>query len=285
MPRIRTTSKHPEIVSINSLAALKNDKSNTLYQCQQRFGSLIRSLRGGRTQREFADSLSTFTPAGNSIKQTSIASYENAKALPSLDTFYALVKYTGITADELLNKIFLEEKNKNQSMEIDNDFNRVLSLINFLPLEKIFVLGKSCIERLYNSNFDDSFDSLDDNGQDESNKKKFIDVGSDELQKISLLLKASLKIQKLDYDTLFESEVEIAQASPYFDDLFDNKIVSTSEKILDVISSYCFTVKYWLKTEDEFQPIIDDYSTKYQNYNELKESFKLEKSFILLTDS
>lgn len=287
MPRVRTT-KCPEIVAYNSTqfnTGLRNsdNKSDNLYQCQLRFSQIIRSLRGNRTQRDFADALSAFTPAGNSIKQTSIASYENAKSLPSIDTFYALAKFTGITADELLNKIFLE-KDDNQTLEMDKDFNRILSLINFLPLEKIFTLGKSCIERLYNSNFD-SFESVDDDEQEGEDKKKFIEIKSDELQKISTLLKASLKIQKLDYDTLFESENEISQALPYFDESFDNKSVATPEEVLNILACHCFTIKYWLRTEDGYQPIIDDYSTKYQNYDELKDSFKLEKSFSLLIDS
>lgn len=151
---MRKLKLKPEIVSIDNLtdlAAMRTDKSNSLSQSHIRFANLIRSLRGNRTQRDFADALSEYTPGGNSIKQTSIASYENAKALPSLDTFYALAKFTGITCDELLAKIFVDDS-ENQAAEMDGDFHRILSLINFLPLEKILLLGKACIERLDSSN-------------------------------------------------------------------------------------------------------------------------------------
>lgn len=84
----------------------RNEKSEIFFTYQERLSDFIIKLRGKKTQREIADILSEYTPAGNTVKQTSISSYEKKKTLPSLDTFYAIVKHTGIPSDELLNMIF-----------------------------------------------------------------------------------------------------------------------------------------------------------------------------------
>lgn len=267
-----------------SIVKINNDdfesKTDTLVQCQGRFGNLIKNLRGNLTQRELADNLSDYTPAGNSIKQTSIASYENAKALPSLDTFYAVVKYSGITADELLEIIFNGKNLKNVQTDLENDFNRIISVINLMPMDKVLNLGKQCFDRLYEGV---STIQFKEEIEDDDSKKKyyFVEVNESEFKKTSTLLSMSFKIQKTgikDVVNITDSDV-IDYITPYLDEHPSDteKSIETPKNILDFIATQCFKVKYWLKSDEGFLPYIDDYSTKYNSYDDMKLSFSNEK--------
>lgn len=89
-----------------------NDKDKKIKRklYRKNFSLLIKKYKGCCTQREFAGVLSEYAPTGEKIEQTSISSYENEIALPNLISFYAFVKYTGMSADELLMKIFEPEQ-------------------------------------------------------------------------------------------------------------------------------------------------------------------------------
>lgn len=88
----------------------KNEKAKVLLYFQKRFSVFMKDIRGELTQREMAEEISKYTPAGNVISQTSISSYENCETLPSIDTFYAITKYADMSADEVFEYVFKIEK-------------------------------------------------------------------------------------------------------------------------------------------------------------------------------
>lgn len=81
-------------------------KEQVFFQYQQNFSNFILKIRGELTQQELANVLSKYTPSNREIKQTSIASYENCKTLPNVDTLYAISRYSGISSDKILDIIF-----------------------------------------------------------------------------------------------------------------------------------------------------------------------------------
>jgi transcriptional regulator with XRE-family HTH domain len=82
------------------------DKDKIFFHYQQNFSNFVLKIRGELTQQELATALSKYTPSNREIKQTSIASYENCKTLPNIDTLYAISRYSGISSDKILDIIF-----------------------------------------------------------------------------------------------------------------------------------------------------------------------------------